>query len=222
MRRAVQLACLLVLSVAAISAQEAQWPQFRGPDAGAIADDPSLPDTWSETENIVWKTSIAGLGWSSPIVWDDHIFLTSAISEGKEAPPAPGRYDEHDHIKAQAEQRWMVYDVDFQTGKIRWEKELKRGLPPLLRHVKNSYASETAVTDGERVYVYFASVGLIAALDFKGAVVWTKEIEPLNTQVDLGTGSSPVLYKDRLIVVHDNARKSEIMALDKTTGAEIW
>ena len=236
MRRAVQLVCGLLLAVSAISAQdrgaapgrapgveeEAQWPQFRGSNAGVIADDPSLPDTWSETENIVWKTPIPGLGWSSPIVWDDHVFLTSAVSEGKEAPPAPGLYDEHDHIKAQAEQRWVVYDIEFKTGKIRWERELKRGFPQLLRHVKNSYASETAVTDGERVYVYFASVGLIAALDFEGAVVWTKAIEPLNTQVDLGTGSSPALYKDRLIIVHDNATKSEIMALDKTTGREIW
>src|SRR3954447_22493898 len=126
MRRAAQLACaLFVLTIAGMSAQEVQWPQFRGPGAGAIADDPALPDTWSEKQNIVWKTPIPGLGWSSPVVWGDHIFLTSAISEGKEAPPAPGLYDEHDHIKAAAEQHWVVYDVEFKTGKLRWQKELK-------------------------------------------------------------------------------------------------
>ena len=222
MRRAALLACGLLLAIAGISAQQTQWPQFRGPNAGVIPDDPALPDTWSETQNIVWKTPIPGLGWSSPIVWDDHVFLTTAISDANEKPPAPGLYDEHDHVKAAGPQRWVVYDVEFNTGRIRWQRELKHGLPPLLRHVKNSYASETAVTDGERVYVYFGTIGLITALDFKGNVVWSKEITPLNTQVELGTGSSPALYKDRLIVVHDNATQSEIMALDKTTGKEIW
>lgn len=222
MRRAALLACGLLLAISGISAQQAQWPQFRGPNAGVIPDDPALPDTWSETRNIVWKTPVPGLGWSSPIVWDDHIFLTTAISDGNEKPPAPGLYDEHDHVKAAGAQRWVVYDIEFNTGRIRWQRELKHSLPPLLRHVKNSYASETAVTDGERVYVYFGSIGLITALDFKGNIIWSKEITPLNTQVELGTGSSPALYKDRLIVVHDNATKSEMMALDKTTGQEIW
>jgi outer membrane protein assembly factor BamB len=199
-----------------------RWPQFRGPNAGVIPDDPALPDTWSETSNVVWKTSIPGLGWSSPIVWDDHIILTSAISEGKEAAPVPGLYDEHDHIKASAVQRWTVYDIDFNTGKIRWTRELRKEQPPLLRHIKNSYASETPVTDGERVYVYFGSIGLIAALDMQGKTLWTKEIIPFNTQVELGTGASPVLHKDRLYIVHDNTKQSSLMALDKRTGKEIW
>ena len=213
---------LVLLTIASGSAVEVQWPQFRGPDAGAIADDPALPDTWSETQNIAWKTAIPGLGWSSPIVWDDHIFLTSAISDGKEPPPAPGLYDEHDHVKASAAQHWMVYDIEFKTGKIRWQRELKNGEPPLLRHVKNSYASETAVTDGELVYVYFGSLGLVTALDFKGNVVWRKDLGAFNTQVELGTGASPALYKDRLIIVQDNTTKSKIIAFDKRSGKELW
>jgi len=217
-----RVACALLLLTISGAGAEIQWPLFRGPDAGAIPDNPALPDTWSETENIAWKVPIPGLGWSSPIVWDDHIFLTSAISEAKEAPPAPGLYDEHDHVKAAGEQRWKVFDIDFKTGKIRWERELKRSLPPLLRHVKNSYASETAVTDGERVYVYFGSLGLVAALDFKGTVIWTRELGAYNTQVELGTGASPALYRDRLIIVHDNTKQSEILALDKRTGREMW
>jgi outer membrane protein assembly factor BamB len=214
---------LILLAVTGVrAADEQQWPAFRGPAFGVIADDPALPDTWSETENIAWRTDIPGLGWSSPIVWDDHIFLTSAISEGHEAPPVPGLYDEHDHVKAAAAQRWVVFDVDFKTGKLRWQRELKRSSPPLLRHVKNSYASETPVTDGERVYVYFGSIGLIAALDFAGNVVWTKETGAFNTQVELGTGASPVLYKDRLFIVNDNTTKSFMLALDKRTGQELW
>ena len=119
-------------------------------------------------------------------------------------------------------QHWMVYDIEFKTGKIRWQRELKNGEPPLLRHVKNSYASETAVTDGERVYVYFGSLGLVTALDFKGNVVWSKDLGAFNTQVELGTGASPALYKDRLIVVQDNTTKSKIIAFDKRSGKEIW
>ena len=222
MRRAAIVAIgLVLLALTGVSATD-QWTQFRGPQAGVIPDDPALPETWSETENVVWKANIPGLGWSSPIVWDGHIIVTSAISAGHEKPPAPGLYDEHDHIKADAEQRWMVYDVDFQTGKIRWERQMHRGQPPLLRHVKNSYASETAVTDGERVYVYFGSIGLLAALDLNGKTVWIKELGALNTQVELGTGASPVLYKDRIYIVNDNTTQSYLAAFDKRTGAEVW
>jgi outer membrane protein assembly factor BamB len=223
MARAAKVAAgLVLLTITGGSAAEVQWPQFRGPGAGVVANDPALPDSWSEKENIVWKTEIPGLGWSSPVVWDDHIFLTSAISEGKEALPVPGLYDEHDHIKASAPQRWMVYDIEFKTGRIRWQRELKNAHPPLLRHIKNSYASETAVTDGDRVYVYFGSLGLVTALDFNGNVVWARELGAFNTQVELGTGASPVLYKDRLIIVHDNTTQSYIIALDKRTGKELW
>src|SRR5216110_2661975 len=124
-RRCGLITGFLLLTFAGISAQQVQWPQFRGPFVGAIPDDPSLPDTWSEKQNIVWKTPIPGLGWSSPIVWDDHIFLTTAVSDANEKPPAPGLYDEHDHVPAAGPQRWIVYDIEFNTGKIRWQRELK-------------------------------------------------------------------------------------------------
>ena len=157
---AVSLAVLLLTRAAASD----KWPQFRGPNAGVADDDPALPDTWSETENVFVEDGIPGLGWSSPVVWDDHVFLTSAVSAGKEAAPVKGLYDpgdDHGKTKAAADHRWAVYDVDFNTGKIRWTRELQIGTPPLLRHIKNSFASETAVTDGERVYVYFGSIGLL-------------------------------------------------------------
>jgi outer membrane protein assembly factor BamB len=213
---------LVILAITGVSGADEQWPRFRGPGAGVIADDAALPETWSEVENIVWRTEVPGLGWSSPIVWGDHVFLTSAISEGQEAAPVPGLYDEHDHIKAAAAQRWVVFDIDFKTGRVRWQREMKRGDPPLLRHIKNSYASETPVTDGERVYVYFGSIGLIAALDFNGRVAWTKEVGAYNTQVELGTGASPVLHDDRLFIVNDNTAQSFMLALDKRTGRELW
>jgi outer membrane protein assembly factor BamB len=212
---------LMVLTLTAISAAD-QWPRFRGLQAGAIPDDPALPERWSSTENVVWKIDIPGLGWSSPIVWDDHIFITSAISEGKEKPPVPGLYDEHDHVPAAAEQRWVVYDVDFETGRIRWQRELHKARPPLLRHVKNSYASETPVTDGNRVYVYFGSIGMLYALDLNGKTIWTKELGAFNTQVELGTGASPVVFKDRVYVVNDNTTKSFLAAFNTRNGEEVW
>jgi outer membrane protein assembly factor BamB len=217
------LVVIVTFALAAVVASASdQWPMFRGPDIGAIPDDPALPESWSETENVKWKTEIPGLGWSSPVVWDDHIFVTAAVSSGQEKPPVPGLYDEHDHVKAAAPHRWMVYDVDFNTGKVRWSREMMNGEPPILRHVKNSFASESAVTDGQRVYVYFGSIGLAAALDLKGNVIWTKTLEAYNTQVELGTGASPVLYKGRLYIVHDNTKQSYMVALDARTGAVQW
>jgi outer membrane protein assembly factor BamB len=161
---------LTLLALTGVSATD-QWRQFRGPQAGVADDDPLLPDAWSETDNIIWKASIPGQSWSSPVGWDDHIFVTSAISAGTEPAPIKGLADPTDEgpsarngrMKSSAVHRWVVYDVDFKTGNIRWARELRSGLPSILRHIRNSYASETPVTDGERVYVYFGSIGLVAA-----------------------------------------------------------
>jgi outer membrane protein assembly factor BamB len=213
-----------ILALVAVSADD-QWPQFRGTQAGAVADDPALPDTWSETNNVAWKTDIPGVGWSSPVVWDDHIFVTASIPATPERSAPKGLYDpgdENGKMKAGSEHRFVVYDVDFKTGKIRWQRELIRGMPRIQRHLKNSFASETPVTDGERVYVYFGSAGVVAALDFNGKPIWTKELAALDGRQAFGTASSPALYKDRLIVVNDNATDSFIAAFNKNTGKELW
>ncbi|HCQ98403.1 MAG TPA: serine/threonine protein kinase [Acidobacteria bacterium] len=203
-----------------------QWPRFRGLQAGNVADDSVLPDTWSETENIAWKIDIPGLSWSSPIVWDEHIFVTTAISAAEdEVQPIPGLYDPGEHngsVPASGEHRWMVFDIDFETGAVRWAKELHRGVPTITRHLKNSFASETPVTDGERVYAYFGSIGLIAALDFDGKELWRKDIGTFNTMQGMATASSPALHEDRLYIVNDNTAQSFLTALDTATGEEVW
>ena len=225
MRRAADIALALsLLAVAGVRAAE-QWPNFRGPRAGVVADDPLLPEHWSETENIAWKVDIPGLGWSSPVVWDNHVILTAAISSGKEAAPEKGLYDpgdDHGKTRSTAVNRWMVYDIDFETGKIRWSRELSRRIPPIGRHVKNSFASETAVIDGERVYVYFGAVGVVAALDLKGDPVWVKDVPAHETYFDMGTAASPVVHKDRVYIVNDNLTDSFLAAFDKRTGAQVW
>ena len=203
----VTLLLMLLLSIATNGAAQ-QWPKFRGVNAGSVTDDPTLPDTWSETENVAWKIDIPGLSWSSPIVWDDHIFVTTAISAADdEVQPIPGLYDPGEHngsVPASGENRWMVYDIDFGTGAVRWATELHRAVPTITRHLKNSYASETPVTDGERLYVYFGAIGMVAALDFDGEVLWAKDTGTFNTMQAMATASSPALHENRLYVLNDN------------------
>jgi len=207
------------------AAQTGQWPRFRGLEAGLVPDDPALPDTWSETENVAWKTTIPGLGWSSPVVWGDHIFITSSVTNGQEKAPIPGLYDPGDDngsMKSSNVHRWVVYDVDFNSGKIRWERELVHATPSLAKHIKNTFASETPVTDGERIYVHFASAGVLTALDLNGRTIWTKETGVFAGSSQYGSAASPALHKDRLYLVNDNATQSFIAAYDKRTGNEIW
>jgi outer membrane protein assembly factor BamB len=213
---------LVLFLFTALASSSDQWPQFRGPQSTGVADDPNLPDTWSTTRNVVWKTEIPGSGWSSPVVWGDRIFLTSVISTVAPEAPKKGLYfggnreglptDEH---------RWMVYAVDWKTGKIVWEREVHRGVPASSHHLKNTYASETPVTDGERVYAYFGNLGLfVFAMD--GKPVWSQTWGPFRTRYGWGTASSPVLYKDRVYVVNDNDDRSFLAVLDKRTGKQIW
>ena len=225
MIRAASIALVLAATALVPLTAADQWPRFRGPLAGAVADDPSLPDTWSETENVVWKTDIPGLAWSSPIVWDDHVIVTTAISSGKEAMPIPGLYDPGDDqgsVRSSAATRWMVYDVSFETGRVRWATEMRTGQPGTARHIKNTFASETAATDGERIYVNFASIGILSALDMNGQVAWVRELGAFDGSSAFGTATSPVLHNGRVYVVNDNAKQSFIAAFDARTGREIW
>jgi hypothetical protein len=214
------VAGFLVLGILTISGATNDWPRFRGPSAGVADDDPALPDAWSPTENVVWKTDIPGIGWSSPIIWGDHIFLTTVVNSAQQEPPKPGFYL-GDWPASTAPHRWMAYDVDFTTGKIRWEREVGSSPPGRPKHLKNSYASETPVTDGERVYFYFGNAGLFA-FDLTGRALWSQKIGPFKTRNNWGTGGSPALHGNRVYVVNDNDEQSFLAAYDKRTGAAIW
>ena len=203
----------------------AEWPQFRGLTAGAVADDPLLPDRWSTTENVAWAVDIPGLGWSSPVVAGELVFLTSAISSGDERAPVPGLYDPGESFgktRSDATHQWMVYAIDFDTGSIRWARELEALVPTELKHIKNSFASETPVTDGRRVYVYFGSIGLLAALNMSGETVWRAHVGSFNGGQEFGTAASPVLHGGRLYIVNDNTTSSFLAAFDADTGDEVW
>lgn len=169
-----------------------QWPQFRGPGSTGVAESPLLPDSWSATKNVRWKTAIPGHGWSSPIVWGERIFVTSVIPSGETEAPVKGLYFGGERDAPKVEHRWMVYAVDRGTGKIVWEREAHKGMPQGPRHLKNTYASETPVTDGQRVYVSFGNVGLFA-YDLAGTLAWSVRVDPRPTHNGWGTAASPVL-----------------------------
>jgi outer membrane protein assembly factor BamB len=213
------LAVMTIVSLPAVLAAQ-NWPQFRGTTAGVGVDHPDLPDSWSTTENVAWVTSIPGIGWSSPIVWGDHVFLTTVINRGQQEPPKPGFYL-GDWPASTAPHRWMVYDVDYASGKVRWAQEVGSTPPAKAKHLKNSYASETPVTDGERVYVYFSNLGLFA-LDFTGKPIWSKPIGPFKTRNNWGSAASPALHDGRVYIVNDNDEQSFLAAYDARTGQEIW
>jgi outer membrane protein assembly factor BamB len=202
---------------------DANWPQFRGPAAtGTVAGQTQLPDTWSATENIAWKTDIPGRGWSSPVVWGSRVFLTTVVNLGESEEPKKGLYFGGNRTKPpESVHRWILLCLSLDTGEILWQKQVHEGMPATAIHLKNSFASETPVTDGMHLYALFGGVG-VYCFDLEGNEVWTKTIEPHKMRYGWGTAASPVLHGDRLYIVNDNDEDSYLLALDKGTGEEVW
>jgi outer membrane protein assembly factor BamB len=208
------------LSAAAVDAEE-NWPQFRGAGAMGITENPALPERWSQMENIAWKIPVAGMGWSSPVVWGERIFLTTAISSGEIEKVKEGLYFGGERPSSKDEHEWRVLCLDLKTGKTIWEKSVHKGVPAQARHLKNSYASETPIVDGERVFAYIGNVGLFV-FDLDGKSLWERKWDPVKTRHGWGTAASPFLHKDRIYIVNDNDDQSFLTALDKKTGDVIW
>jgi outer membrane protein assembly factor BamB len=225
---------------------ESNWPGFRGHDMSGVAATPLLPERWSASSGIAWQTEISGRGWSSPIVWNDVVYVTSAVGTGAFKQPSTGIYG-NDYVAELVKQglsddevlkrlrardiestdetselRYMVYALDAKTGKVKWELEARRTKPFGGRHRKNTYASETPFTDGERLYVSFGqNVGLFCyTLD--GRPLWQKQFDPHPIYLDFGTASSPTVAEGRVYLLHDSESLSYIVALDAKTGREVW
>jgi outer membrane protein assembly factor BamB len=203
------------------AAPKNNWAQFRGPGALGVSSNPGLPEKWSPTENVLWKQEIPGRGWSSPVVWGNRIFLTTAINEGRTEEPRKGLYFGGERKATRDTHHWKVLCMDLESGKVLWEKLARKGKPQGSIHIKNSYATETPVTDGERVYAYFGNHGLYC-YTMDGDLLWSKDWPARKTRHGWGLAASPVLYRDRLYVVNDNDEQSFLVALDKRTGREIW
>jgi outer membrane protein assembly factor BamB len=219
MYRALLAGVLALLSFSGVLA--AQWPQFRGPGATGVSADARPPESWSATTNVVWRTAIPGVGWSSPIVSKNTIFLTAVTRAQEGEAPKPGLYFGGERPAPTDEHRWIVVAVDFASGRILWHREAHRGAPPQSRHLKNSFASETPTTDGQRVYALFGNIGLFAyAMD--GTPVWQRPRPARATRNGWGTAASPVLHDGRLYVLDDNEDQASLVAIDPHTGNDIW
>ena len=217
------------LSLLAQSAAAGDWPQWRGPDGSGISNEKNLPSEWSPTKNIKWKTAIEGRAHSSPIVWGNRIFVTTAI-EGAEVAGAKAakhmlgdkEFVHPDAIGANKKHTFKVLAIDRDSGKILWQATAWEGTPYDDRHRKSSYAASTPATDGKMVYAFFGTEGLYA-YDFKGKLAWKAHVGNIAT-LGLGAATSPILFENLVIMQadEDNGEASVIVAFDKKTGKEVW
>ena len=205
------------------------WPQFRGIDASGIAEGFSLPTTWNPADgtNILWKTPIPGLGLSSPIVWGDDLFVTTAISGKSDAKLRIGYYGDITPVQDDTVHEWRVYALDKKTGKVKWQQTAIKEVPKIKRHQKNSHANSTLATDGQRVIAFFGSEGLYG-YDMKGTLLWKKDLGVLDAgfymvpAAQWETGSSPVLY-DGMVIIQADVQKGSFLAMfDAKDGREVW
>jgi outer membrane protein assembly factor BamB len=198
------------------------WPQFRGADSLGVADGSRFPDHWGTNENVAWKIPIPGRGWSSPIVWGNRVFLTTVTTDAAMQEPKKGLYFGGDRQTApHDEHHWTLLCFRLDTGQELWRSDLYHGTPSTPTHIKNTYASETPVTDGERVYTYFGNVGLYCT-DLFGKLLWSTNWPPVKTRYGWGSAASPVVHQDRLFLVNDNEEHSFVTALDTKSGRTLW
>jgi outer membrane protein assembly factor BamB len=220
------------------------WPTWRGTSGAGIAPGAKPPTTWSDTQNIKWKTRVPGAGYSTPIIWKDRIFLLTAIDAGGETPaaaPSSTPRPETAGVQPKGGRRggdrkgggfgggpsptkpyeFVVLALDRATGKIIWQKAARKETPHEGHHQTNTFASASPITDGEHLYVPFGSRGYFC-FDLQGNQKWEKDFGDMRTKMGFGEGASPALA-GRLLIVHwDHEDQSFIVALDKNTGAEVW
>jgi outer membrane protein assembly factor BamB len=216
-----------VLSSLTLSAQ--QWPAFRGANAVGVADGTPTAVTWNIAtgENVAWKTAVPGVAVSSPIVWGDRVFISTAISSDPSQGIRTGLYGDVEPVNDSSKHTWRLIALDKKSGKVLWDQLAYEGVPKTKRHPKSSQASATPVTDGRHVIVSFGSQGLYA-YDLEGKLLWKKDLGTLNAgwffdpDYEWGIGSSPIIYKNLVIVQCDIQRNSFIAAFDTDTGKEAW
>jgi outer membrane protein assembly factor BamB len=236
---------LIGFLIACAFAADPEWPGFRGPFSNPSVTNSNLPEKWSKTRNIEWSANLPGLGWSSPIVAGRTIFLTTVVTDGAAKQPQVGTSYSNDYTAELAKQglqgkelrarvvardfempdevslHYFLYGIDLDSGATKWKREFYNGRPPGGRHRKNSFSSETPVTDGQRVYVYINNLGLFA-YDLDGNQVWKVRLESFPINHDWGTASSPALINDLVVVVNDNEKQQFVAAFNKNTGKQVW
>lgn len=185
-----------------------EWPRWRGPFNSGVARG-AAPVEWSDTENVAWKVDVPGLGHSSPVIWGDKLFITTAVRTTSSS-------------QMEVEHRFLLLCYDRATGKLLWEKEATRATPHEGYHnTYGSYASNSPVTDGERVIVFFGSRG-VYSYDLEGNLEWSKDFPPMTMRGAFGEGTAPTLHENTLLLNFDHEGDSFILALDKRNGEQIW
>ena len=229
-------ATLTVVALVVGVARAQHWPSFRGPNASGQPDvlRSAPPIRWDvpQGSNVAWTATLPGLGHSSPIVWGTRVFVTTAVSSGERifrprVLARDGEVTNVDSAGAEPTHTWKVICFDLRTGKLLWERVAFEGVPKIKRHIKNSHASATPVTDGRRVVAYFGSEGLYA-YDLDGRLLWKVDLGrvdagwPYDPDYQWGVASSPVIHRDVVIVQCDNQEDSFIAAFSLETGREMW
>jgi outer membrane protein assembly factor BamB len=231
-------AVLLVFSTFAWPAgAQTNWPSFRGPQAAGIATGPPTATTWNteKSENILWKTAIPGLGHSSPIIWGDRLFVTTAVNQSKDAPLKVGLYGDPASADDNDVQQWKVFCLNKKTGAILWQKTAHEGAPKVRRHPKATHANCTMATDGTNVVAFFGSEGLFC-YDLDGHLRWQKDFGILRANpsvyndapdtngwtLEWGFASSPIIYGNRVFVQCDVLSNGFVAALNVADGEEVW
>jgi outer membrane protein assembly factor BamB len=229
MRSPLTLAILLALSFPTIAQDNHNWPQFRGPNASGNATGPTVPDTWDlpTNKNTRWKSPIPGLAHSSPVIWQNKIFLTTADTPGVSQPLKTGLYGDIAPVNDNAPVDFRVLCLDKTTGKTLWDKTAHTGVPKIKRHPKATHANSTPAVDAKRVVAFFGAEGLYC-YDHAGNLLWKRDLGPLDSgyfkapAAQWGFASSPVLYQDKIIVQCDVQKGSFLAAFDATNGNELW
>src|SRR5262245_10200318 len=222
-------ACSCLFQCSAAVAQN--WPRFRGPDGDGVAAEAKHPETWSPDEHVAWKAKLPGVGWSQPIVWDGKVFVTAAVSD-KGQRPKPGDWSPGEggvltllignyRRPPAVEYQWKLLCLDAKTGDVVWEQTAHTGRPRVPIHINNTYATETPTTDGERVIAYFGMIG-VYCYDLTGKQLWSKDLGSYPLQMDWGSASSAVIVGDLAIIQCDNDKSSFLVALNKSSGDEVW
>jgi outer membrane protein assembly factor BamB len=230
-RQSFSLLSLLVLACIALPGQTAprsgiDWPSFRGVDAQGVAEGRETPTTFSPA-SAAWKTPIPGLGNSSPIIWGEHLCLTTAISAGNDTGLKPGLYGDIESVNDDSVHEWKVMCLDKRSGKTRWERSVRKSVPKIKRHIKSTHANATLATDGRHLAALFGSEGL-HVFDLNGKLLWTNDLGVLDSgffsvpDAQWEFGSSPVIYDGMLIVQADVQKNSFLAAFNAADGKEIW
>jgi len=212
----------LIAPVLIAATDPAAWPKWRGPNETGVAKG-SAPTEWNDTKNIIWKANIPGRGHSSPVLWGDLVFVTTAVPTAEIASgPARRERGAGGGTASGVEHKFMIMALDRKSGKTVWEKTLATATPHEgYHHLYGSFASNSPVTDGKLVFAFFGSRG-IYALDLKGNIVWQKTFGKMRMRLGFGEGVPTVLDGERLLLNFDQEEGSDLQVLDKNTGKEIW